>query len=347
MKNLNSIFSIAIALVLLSACKKDDDSSGGAVLPASNSSVLISCEGSFGAGNASISSYDSGTQEVVLNAFEAVNGYGPGDVMQSLTEYMGQLYMVMNGSAKIEVASASTLQAESPINGTISPRKLLPVSDSKAYVSNLFSNEVQVIDLSSKVVSGSIDVGGWSEGMVLIGDEAFIARNNGSELIVVDVITNEVIDSVEVGLGPIDVVQDVNGDIWVLGFGFDASFNVIDAHLSHLDPETRAIIGTYEIPQPWSYKMALAVSKAGNRLFVLNNKVYQMGILDSAVDSEALIDNGNSNYGIGVNPVSGDIYVGYAPDFSSEGRVYRYASDGTFLDDFEVGIAPNGFHFGQ
>lgn len=346
MKSHKSLTIIVICLTILSSCKKDD-TSPSVILPSPSERVLVSCEGNWGDSNASVSTYNTETKEVNSNVFESINGYNPGDVLQSMTEHAGQLYFVVNGSASIEVAGQESLIAESPINGAISPRKLLPVSGDKGYVSNIYTDDVQVIDFSSKVVTGAIDIGGWSEGMALVNQEVFVSRNNGSKLMVVNITTDAVIDSVEVGVGPIDIVKDVNGDLWVIGFGFDASFNVVDAHLTHVDPETRTVLGTFAIPQPWSDRMALSINHLGNRILILNNDVYEMGITDNTITPEVLVDNEHSNYGLGVDPSNGDVYVGYAPDFSSAGTVFRYTSNGTAIDEFEVGIAPNGFHFGE
>ena len=58
---------------------------------------------------------------------------------------------------------------------------------------------------------------------------------------------------------------------------------------------------------------------------------------------QPLIDQ--SFYGLGVDPVSGEILTGEAPDFSSEGTFYRYAPTGDLIESYSVGIAPNGFAF--
>ena len=45
-------------------------------------------------------------------------------------------------------------------------------------------------------------------------------------------------------------------------------------------------------------------------------------------------------YAFGVDPVSGDFYLGDALDYSSEGLVIRYSNEGELLDNFESGIIP-------
>ena len=50
-------------------------------------------------------------------------------------------------------------------------------------------------------------------------------------------------------------------------------------------------------------------------------------------------------YGLGIDPYSGDIYLGDAIDQVQRGVVYRYKSDGSVLDTFRTGINPGFFSF--
>ncbi len=50
-------------------------------------------------------------------------------------------------------------------------------------------------------------------------------------------------------------------------------------------------------------------------------------------------------YGLGIDPYTGDIYLGDAIDQVQRGIVYRYKSDGTVIDTFKTGINPGFFCF--
>jgi hypothetical protein len=50
-------------------------------------------------------------------------------------------------------------------------------------------------------------------------------------------------------------------------------------------------------------------------------------------------------YKVGIDPEDGTIYVSDAGDFNSNGHVYRYGSDGTPIDSFDVGVIPAEFCF--
>jgi DNA-binding beta-propeller fold protein YncE len=50
-------------------------------------------------------------------------------------------------------------------------------------------------------------------------------------------------------------------------------------------------------------------------------------------------------YGINVNPENGDIYVADAIDYTQSGAIYRYSTEGILIDQFKVGVIPNGMVF--
>jgi hypothetical protein len=52
-------------------------------------------------------------------------------------------------------------------------------------------------------------------------------------------------------------------------------------------------------------------------------------------------------YSLGVDPVSGDIYLSDAIDYIQAGLVFRYNRYGTLLDSFTAGIIPGSFCFKQ
>jgi len=48
-------------------------------------------------------------------------------------------------------------------------------------------------------------------------------------------------------------------------------------------------------------------------------------------------------YGLEVDPVTSDIYVSDAIDFTQRGVVYRFQSNGVPIDTFQAGIVPGAF----
>ena len=160
-RDLNYLLSLLLLVTLtLSGCKKEDDDDTP-VPPSSSSTVLVSCEGSFLASNASLSAYDTEGGTVTDNVFESVNGYAIGDILQSITVDGQRIFLVVNNSGKVEVMNGETYEAELPILGLSSPRHLAKVSEAKAYVTNNSfgaGNDISILDIQNNTVSGNIDI---------------------------------------------------------------------------------------------------------------------------------------------------------------------------------------------
>jgi len=338
----NYLMMSALVLIVLSACKKDDKPAVELPLPASSGRVLISCEGSFGSVNASISAYSTLDNSIVNNVFSQVNMQDLGDVLQSLEGANDKVYAVVNNSSKIEVMDKEGLIREIPITGLLSPRFILPIDSEKAYVSDLFSGSISVVDLLTKSVTDVINVNAWTEEMLRDGDFAYVTAADKDKLYVVNVNTDMVVDSIQVTLGPIALSIDSQGKLWVLCNGY---FGVVPPELHRIDLSTSSVMASMTLPAPFAYQMKMAMNPAKDRVYVMNNTVFSMGINQTTLSTTPVVPFPGNAYGLGVSPFNGDIYVGDAPDFSNPGKVFRYSSSGAFIDSMQVGIAPNGFLF--
>lgn len=336
-----SILAIFFTLFALNSCSKDEDNPPDPI-PQSSNRVLIACEGDFGATNASISAYDSESKELLNQAFEQANNYSLGSILQSLSVSGDRLYAVVNNSSKIEVMDVQTLEAESPILGLTSPRYMLEINPSKAYVSDLFSGSISIINLDTKTLTGQIPIGSWTEELLRFGDFAYVTAVDTDQIYILNVNTDVVVDSIQVTAGPIAIMKDQADKFWVLCNGY---FGLEPAKLHRIDPLTSMVMNSMDIPQPYSYQMKIAMNPERDRVYVMNNTVFSLGINQTALAASPVVPFSGNAYSIGVSPVNGDIYVGDALGFSGPGMVYRYSASGQDLDAFEVGVGPGNFLF--
>ncbi|NNC82307.1 MAG: hypothetical protein HKN79_01920 [Flavobacteriales bacterium] len=340
MKKLELLLCSLLLLILVSCEEENNDPQ---VDPEPDlADVIVACEGAFQGNNASLSLYTSDSEEVQNGIFEAVNGYGPGDVLQSITRIGDHIYLLLNNSSKIEVVQATSLVSEAVIQGLVSPREILAVSTEKAYVSNLFTNSIQIVDLSDHSLSGGVDIGGWSEGMLITDGKVYVARSSDDQVMVIDPVTDMLIDSITVTPGPVNMRLDEEGMIWLATNG---NFGAVDPKVHRIDPVTDEVILTVDIPAPYSYSIELDINADGDQVYLLNNEVYTMFIGDNSLSDDPIAEGAGSFYGMAIHPSSGDIYATDAGDFASPGTVYRYSMSGVLMDEFQVGIAPNGFLF--
>jgi len=317
--------------------------------------VFITNEGTFGSGNGSLSFYSYSFDEVTNDVFKSVNGRSLGDVSQSLTIHNGLAYIVMNGSNKIEVATANTMVEQGVITGVTSPRFFVGISATKAYVSEWGTGSgtnVQVIDLTTLAITKSITVGMGPERMLFHNNLVYVANSGGwsidNTVSVIDPSTDAVVKTIDVGAdSPRDFVVDANGDIWVLCAGSQDYYADPVTHepskLVRINPTTNEVAQTITIGETY-HPTCLETSKNGNNLFYGAGYgvagIYKMAITDTSVPTTALLDK--TFYGFNINSKTGNIYALEALSFTANGTLWRYEANGTELGSYEVGIGPNG-----
>ncbi len=334
---------LLLGTVLLVGCRKDKPEPPiDTPITVGARGVYITNEGNFGWGNAGVSYFDAGTGTLAEDLFQPANGEGLGDVCQSMRLFNGRAYLVVNNSNKVEVVDPNTFTRIATITGFNSPRYFMPVSNGKAYVTDLYANAINVVDLGSHTITGSITCPGWTEELALAYGKAFVTNKTRDHVYVIDTGTDLLVDSIAVSRGGNSIVEDANGKLWVAcsgGGGTQPALYRIDPIA--LNVEASFVFGS-SADSPWR----LSINGDHGVLYFLNGHVYRMAITDAALPAAPFIAaDGRNFYGLGVDPSSGTVYVADAIDFTQRGRVFRYTTDGTFVNDFLAGRIPNGFTF--
>jgi hypothetical protein len=74
--------------------------------------------------------------------------------------------------------------------------------------------------------------------------------------------------------------------------------------------------------------------------------LYKMSVKSEQLPDKSFMSlSGKAFYSFGVDPVNGELYMGDAIDYASNGVVYRFSPKGTPLDTFTVGVCPGDFLF--
>jgi YVTN family beta-propeller protein len=341
MKNL---IKLLVLLTIIVSCKKTPD------IPPVNyvlsGGVFIMNEGNFRGGNGSLSFYSYDSLKIYNNVFNAANGRPLGDVPFSMVIKDDKAYIVVNNSGKIEVTDQSTLQSKATISGLISPRNMMIINDSKAYVSSLYSDSVAIVSLSDNSISGYINIRRTSEAMVMVGNKAFVSNwAGGNEIMVINTTSDAVIDSIKVGLEPQSMAIDKNGMLWVL---CDGGWSQQDnAKLIQINPASDLVVKTLPFPAGGTTPSNLRIDGLRQNLYYIDNGVKQMDISSADLPGTTFVvqKTGESFYNIGINPVNGDVFVTDAVDYSQQGYVSIYNSKGTFISKVKAGIIPGNMYF--
>lgn len=338
-----------LSLLWLSSCGKDDTQPQ----PADKAEgVYITNEGLFNQGNASVAFYDFETETLETGLFQAANGRPLGDILQSMAVSGGLAYLVLNNSQRIEIANMDTFESAGALEGLGSPRYLLPINDQEAYVSGLYDGLVNVVSLSERKVVKTIALAeDWSEVMVKIGAEVFVACPSSwgappsNKVYIIDTQTHSLIDSIATGLNPNAMLADKNGMLWVLCAG-DFNSNT-PGGLYQYNPASHVAVKSLPFSDTnVGYAPRLAANAAGDTLYYLAAGLFVLDIDDTELPAQPLVSgDGRAFYGLGIEPATGNIWLGDAVDFQSRGKVLRYSAQGALLKEFEAGFLPNGFIF--
>jgi YVTN family beta-propeller protein len=347
---MKSFFYISLVILIFS-CQKDE--LGPQCVNCSEeenhteiADVLIINEGNFGWGNGSLSLYKPIDKTISNSVFQQANNSIPlGDVVQSAYQNNNNIYVIANNSGKIEVMEKTNFVSTATITGFNSPRYFYPVSQNKAYVTDLYSNSIQIVDVASNSITGSIVYNGWTEQLIMHNDTVYVCDMTNDNLLIINPNTDNIVDSVKLGVQPNSIVKDQNNKLWIM---CDGGFNETNPQLIRFNPQTRAIEATFTFPILGDSPGNLSINKTGDVLYYINSNVYQMTINDASLPLSALISNaGNTFYGLGIDPINEDVYISDAIDYVQNGLVFRYSSTGGLIHQFNVGIIPGNFLFIQ
>lgn len=307
-------------------------------------------EGTFNFGNASVSYYHFDTEEVTSEVFKSTNGYTPGDVLQDFYIHDDIGYLVLNNSGFVQVVDMETFTSLGMIQPFESPRYFLPVGENKAYVSDLYANSIQVVFMDSGEVTGEIDVPFWTEQMVQVDENVFVNSpwdvrvDAHDHIYVLDSENDLLIDSIQVGVDPADMVLNGN-KLWIYCRGSaeeEAPAGLVCVNTQSLEVERTLPFEDHDL----GFAARLALSEGGDTLYYLKNDVFAFPLSQAELPESPMVSaDGRILYALGVNPGNGDILVGDAIDYAQKGKVYMYDSYGGFKKEIEAGVIPAGFVF--
>jgi len=335
---MKKFFILVSVLMLIISCTKISDKPIDTYL--SGSGVFILNEGNFRWGNGSLSFYSYDSAKIYNDLFISINERPLGDVPNSMVIFGDMAYIVVNNSGKIEVVNKNTLLSQSTIDDLISPRNMAIVTNSKAYVTSIYSDSVTIINLNNNTISGYINLRRTSEAIVVSGSKAYISNwVGGNEIMVVNIATDIVSDSIQVGAEPESMVLDKNRMLWVLCNGgwmrtTPAEMNVINTSTNKVEKE---IVFADKQASP----SCLNIDRNGETIYYLDGGVRKMNVNSSSLPSSPLIaESDHYFYKLGINPSNTDIFVTDAADYQQKGLVLRYKSDGSLLSTLTADIIP-------
>ena len=332
-------------LLAFAACKKDEPQPEPDLPEAKGHSVFVLNEGNFQWGNASLSVINLNNNSIQNDVFSAANNRPLGDVLQSAALINKELWLVVNNSQRIERIDPATGKSKGVINGLQSPRYIVNTGSGKAYVSDLYSGSIHCIDTASFSIDNSIPTQGWTEEMLLLNDRVWVCNTGGNQVYTINPSNHQIEDSIAVGIKPRSIRNDKLGRIWVLCEG-EIPPQESAGSLWCIDAYTNTVLQQFSFPNATDHPSKLCINAAGDRLYYLNNGVQRMSISDSALPGTTFIaQDGRIFYGLYIHPQDESIWLSDARDYVQQGKVLRYKSDATLMNEWDAGIIPGGFFF--
>lgn len=344
-------YVIYICLALLVCACGDDLMTGGRQYYYPGSGVFVCNEGNFMYGNASLTYYNPSTGEVEPQIFYNANNFPLGDVCQSMEIINGRGYVVVNNSGVIYVIDPITFKYLGKISGLTSPRFIMGNGRGKLYVTEYYSPSIKVIDESSLAFIGEISLPVQDAGAMVYDNGYVYVCASASPCVVckIDASNDKLMATTPVTLSPNSIVVDKNKKLWVLSDGgyYGSPLGQEQAAISRINPSTMQVEKVLTFPSINDSPYNLRINGAGDKLYYVSYNVYAMGIDDGVLPVTPFIaaDAGQMYYGLGVEPVTGDVYVSDAIDYMQKGRILRYSKTGVKMDSFTADIIPGAFCF--
>ena len=348
------IHTIALLVfAFFTSCEKEPAAPG--VPPVTDErKVFIVCEGSLNNGNSQLDLYLPEKDSLFNDIYKAANGSGLGDVLQSMIRVNDNYYLSVNNSDRITIVNAGDFRLKQHIELS-KPRYIIPAGPGLLYVSSLFQNKVYLIDTTGNNLGTISFKGNNPEGMLLNQNHVYVCPWDTAVNYIYKVGThsNSISDSISVaGFAPQEILLDREQKLWIL------SGNIAQGKpyaFTRIDPANGAILKSYSFTSP-AEVVRPAMNPARDSIYFIqinynggteNNGIYRMSIHDPELPEAAFIQAQPFQYfwALGIEPETGNIYVGDPRGFVQKGQVTVYDPAGNSLKQFSTGVGPGHFFF--
>ena len=378
MKRFSLFYLACLILAVASSCREDfyiipsqNQDTGVAPTRGDIVGMYVLNEGNMGSNNASIDYLDldenKPTVHYLRNIYSERNPNVVkelGDVGNDIKIYGSKLWIVVNVSNKVEVATADSCKRITQIN--IPNCRYLAFKDGFAYVSSYVGPvkldqdaplgmvyKVDTVDLKKK---DSVVVGYQPEELCIVDNKLYVANSGGyrapnydNTLSEIDLTTFKEIRKIKVGLNLHHCQVDHYGQIWVtsrgnyndvpsriywLYKGHNQLYEVIDSIDTPVSGLSIVGDSLYYYGSAWNSATATNTISYG----LINVRTHQT--IETNLFSSPEVKSITMPYGIMVNPIERDFYLMDAKNYVSSGSLLHFKPDGTHDFTVQTGDIP-------
>ena len=327
-------------------------------------------EGNMGMNKSTLDYFDVATGEYNRNIYGAANPDVPmelGDVGNDLEIYGSRLWAVINCSNKVEVMHVEDArrigQVEIPncrsiafhngyayVTSYAGPVQIAPDYKQLGYVAKVDTATLQVVDRCI--------VGYQPDGIAITGGKIYVANSGGyrvpnyeNTVSVIDIATFREEKKIETAINLNHVIADRNGRLWISSRG---DYYTDPSQLFCYDPFLGRLVKTFDIPVG-------SMTLVDGKLYILGNTfsyidmtkqfataivdVETMEVISDSIATDGTFQKMKNPYGIGVNPVTKEVYISDATNMVSPGWLYCFSPEGTMKWRVRTGDIPAHFAF--
>lgn len=377
---------LAIALVAAAGCRKEDTLR---FLPGENgepsdyevvdaavdaaaepSGIYLVNQGNQGSNKARLDFLNFHNGFYIRDVFTEYNPEvvkGLGDTGNDVQVYKGKVFVVVNGSHKVEIMDAYSMKRLAQVD--IPNCRFIAFDGNCAYVTSYVAKDKEAlktqkgalyrIDLDTYKVTGQVTVGYQPEQLVIMDGKAYVANSGGyvagydNTVSVVDLKSMKVEYDIEVAVNLELMLVDAEGTIWVSSRG---NYSDVSSTLNYLvkKGDKYELGGSVNVPVS---SMALA----GDKIYVIGltyipptwtpTATYNIvNVKTRELESGSFITDGTESgittaFTVTVNPGNGDIYVTDAKDYVSSGTLHCYTGSGKHKWSVRTGDIPGRIAF--
>ena len=329
----NYIAFILLLSVGLVSCESTTDPLKG--ITDKGDRIFILNQGNFMHIDASLDVYNWTTSTLSNNLINPL-----GDVGNDLQYINGKLYTVLDNSAKIEVINPDSPLVHHSISFPTgsAPWKILAISATEALVSENYTGEMAVVNLTTDAITKTISIGSGQNSLVLIGGNVF-ATTGSNELVKIDPVLKTVTAQKYIGDSPQQIIVDTARGMLVIRTEGNY-FPKTAGKLLFVNPSTMAIVDSIVLDTTTYLNQ---VVPAGNKAYLLfTNGVKVIDLATHTISTDAIFTK--PYYGGYFDASKNLLYLGTAVDFTHNDVVDIFdISTHSLKKTINCGIAPAFF----
>lgn len=358
---------LALGASLVSCSDDDDDDSlndEGSNVELPQARVYILNEGSHGNNNAGLAFYAPNKDaDFIGDIYKLQNNAKLGDTGQSMIEYDGEIYIAVYGSNYLTKLNAAGVELKrisfvgdkdlsAGIRYMDAEGGYIYASFWGGVVAKISAETLEVVDKLTGLGDNMEGVA-ICEGMLYVANSCTADYTYHNEVKVIDLRTFKLKETVTVAPNPYTQMLEEDDKVFLISNDYSSAEGYV---LQMIEPAksnkvTKIGNAAYMAADDDILYLVNSVTDWSTKPYTTVNTFFTYNIETGQMNHASFLKNAPAElasstlYMLKVNDNNGDIYISTS-DFTTNGNIYRFKKDGTFMEKFDAGgINPSSVVF--